>query len=162
LRSKLDRIVDKIGNSLEQKIAVTVDGGVRFGSNGKINLFVFRNRRVKVTDLAHEVPERDIPESIHTAAVLDLGDAQQRCDDRKRLVESYERLIDPSVQIVDAYRSLSGALQRYPYAGKWRAQIVRDIVSYPFQAPNEDLDFIKHAINKARKLVKGIVCSSRR
>jgi hypothetical protein len=39
---------------------------------------------------------------------------------------------------------------------------VCDIVSHPFQSPDEDLDFVKHAIHKARKPIKGIVCFSRR
>src|SRR4029077_1096289 len=157
LRSKLHRIIDKIGNGLEQKIAVTVDRGVRSGANSKINVFVFRNRLVKGTDLAHDLAQGDIPESIHPAVVLDLGNAQQRCYDCKRLVESYERLVDAFPQLIEVSRFLPGALQRYPHAGERRAQIVCDVVAYSGQTADQNLDLTQHSAEQGRQFVEWVV-----
>src|SRR5437764_10776377 len=162
LRCKLDGIVDKIGNRLEQKIAITVDRGVCFGSNIKIDIFVFRNRLIKVADLTHEFGKGHCAKSIYAAAVLDLGNAQQRRDYRKRLVESYERPIDASAQFIDVCSFVPGTFKRYPNACERRAQIVRDVVPYPFQTPDENFDLSQHPIHKLRQFVERFVGAVRR
>jgi hypothetical protein len=58
------------------QLAVDVDA--------QIDVLVFGDRLVRITDLAQDLMQYDVAETRRTAAILDFREAQQRRDDRER------------------------------------------------------------------------------
>src|SRR5205807_10100847 len=95
---ELDRVVHEIRHRFEQQIAVAMDcrGGADMGV--KPDALLLGNRLVHVANLAYDVPELHVGETIQSSHMLDLRDAQQRGDDSERLVEPDDRAVDYVLQ----------------------------------------------------------------
>ena len=121
----------RLATASNKKIAVAMHDRRIGGLDLQGDALVLGDRLVEIAHLAHQRDELDLAEALEPAAVLDLGDAQQRRDDGERLVETGDRLIDDRPQVVQRFGAGPPALEPHPHPGERRAQIVRDVVADP-------------------------------
>jgi hypothetical protein len=71
--------------------------------DAQIDVLVFGDRLVRITDLAQDLMQYDVAETRRTAAILDFREAQQRRDDRERLIDADNSLVRDLLGAVPAW-----------------------------------------------------------
>ena len=115
----------------------------------------FRRSAHRCRNLTQHFVERDVAETGGPAAVLDLRQAQQRRDDRQRLIDAGDRLVCNRLELLQRCRVGAATLERQAGARQRRPQIMRDIVTDAGQRMDHGFHFIEHAIDDDRELENG-------
>src|SRR5262245_39685513 len=154
---ELHGVIDQIGDRLEQEVAVAAHHCFDVGSNFEGNVLVLGNRLVEVAHLAHDIRQGDLAEPFQAPALLDLGYSQQCRDDRQRLVESADGLINGGPQLLQRLRIGASPLQSDPHARERRAQLMRDVIAHAGNSMDQHFDLVEHAVDDDGKPVEWIV-----
>src|SRR6202042_1761298 len=109
---------------LQQQIPVTKHAQPVLYLDPQVDILVFGDRLVDIADLAQHFVQRDGAESRRPPAVFDFREAQQRRDDRKRLVDARDRLVGGGLELLQGGRVGSPAFQREPCPRQRRSQVV--------------------------------------
>src|SRR5258707_14319157 len=83
---KLDRVVDQVGDRLDQQILVATHIEILVDVNPQGDILVLGDRFINVADFPQHFMQRDAAETYRATAVFDLGEAPQGRDDRQRLI----------------------------------------------------------------------------
>ena len=72
---ELDRIVDQVGERLDQQIPVATHIEILVNVNAQGDILVLGDRFINVADFAQHFMQRDAAETSRAAAIFDLGEA---------------------------------------------------------------------------------------
>ena len=96
-------------------------------------------------------------ESGRPPAVFDFGKTQQRRDDRQRLIDICDRLVDNRLELFDRRCVGAAALERKPRPRQRRAQVVGDVVADAGERVDHRFHFIEHAVDDDGELRERLV-----
>ena len=134
-----------------------MDGRLVANFDLKHDALILGNRLIEVAYLAHQRGELDLAKSFQPAAMLDLGNAQQRRDDGQRLVKAGDGLIDNSPQFVQRRGTRTPALKACPHAGERRSQVMGNVVADAGNLLDESFDFAQHPVDADGELIEWII-----
>ena len=154
---KFDGVVDEVGDRLDQQIAIAAHAEPMRHLDPQADILVLGDRFVDIADLAQHFVQRDAAEARRPPAVLDLGQTQQRRDDRQRLIDTRDRLVRNRLKLLQRGCVGAPALEREPRARQRRSQIVGDVVADAGERVDHRFHFIEHAIDDDRELRKRLV-----
>jgi hypothetical protein len=83
-------------------------------------------------------------------------------DDRQRLIQANDRVIDGRSQFLDASRVLAAALETNPHTRERGPQIVGNIVAGTDHALHQRFDLVEHSIDDDGQSVERVVDPSDR
>src|SRR5262245_10945890 len=157
LGRELDGVVDQIGDRLEQEVPVAAHRGFDCRCDLERNALVLGDRLVKIAHLTHDIRQGDVAKPLQAPALLDLRNSQQRRDDRQRLVESADGLINNGPQLLQRLCISASALEPDPHARERCAQLVRDVVTDAGDSLNQRLDLVEHPVDDDGELIEWII-----
>src|ERR1700704_1419864 len=96
-RRELHRVVDNIGDRLEQQVAVAMHHRFVVGLYLENDALFLGDRLVEIADLPHQHRQCDVAEPGEPPIVLDLRDAQYRRYNGKRLIETANGVVENGV-----------------------------------------------------------------
>ncbi len=153
-RSELDRVVDEIGNCLEQQIAVGAQRRERsrkFEREG--NVLVFGERRIQFVYAPQFLAQIDVAEAGAAADIFEFGNAQQRAEAVEQIVRVGDAAFDRRRARVVGRRLALQPVKLGAQARQRRAQVVGDVVGNALDLVEQVFEAIEHAVGDAREHV---------
>ena len=123
----------------------------------QVDTLVFGDWFIDIAYLLQYFVQRDGAKSRRPPAIFDFGQTQQRRDDRQRLVNICDRLVNNHLELFQRGCVGAAALQRQPRPGQRRSQIVGDVVAHSGERVDHRFHFIEHAIDDDREPRKRVV-----
>ena len=116
-----DRIVDEVGNRVEQKVSVTRDQHGFLADKAEMRAPFFRCGIEQLHDLARDAGQVHGAERSPLVACLDLRDPCERRERAENAVQLRHRVLDQRLIGSGVTLSIAGSLQLPAYPGQRRA-----------------------------------------
>ncbi|KAG0931452.1 hypothetical protein G6F31_016780 [Rhizopus arrhizus] len=157
LRCEPDRIVEQVADRFEQQATITHHArqiGVQLQQQHLP--FLLRQRCIEGVDLLQQRGRRQHAEPGTTLVILQLGDPQQRAEACHQGICLLQYLLQRQRLWITVGHLLAHAVQLRTHARQRGAQVVGDVVAYPFDLGHQLLDAVEHGVDDGRQHVQFI------
>ena len=156
-RAIFERIVDEIGQSLADQLALAAKRQRRRGDDAHFDALVLGGRLVKFGHVAHQRGGVEIGQTFAGRLRFGAGDQQQRIENADQAVRLVDGLLQRGAAGGFAMIEQQGLFGVVAQAGQRRAQVMGDIVRNLANPLHQRGDAVEHGVEIARQPVQFVV-----
>src|SRR5258708_21405913 len=157
-----DRIVDEIGDGVEDQVAIAGHQYLKIADNSETGAVLLGRGIVQLDHLAGDFDQVHGAERALSRLGLDLRNPRDGREYPQHSIEVGDRVADQQLIILANALTVIGLLQPSAHSGQRRSQVVRDIVAYLLDLPHQCFDAVQHQVKVLGNAVPFVIAAAER